>query len=77
MSVDMSSNLRFWECLKIAFSFLEPDLYLGHRNISVLPDQLARDFATLKVVVQQESSGAPMILGPDIATLNRDNYFPK
>ena len=55
----------------------EPDLYLGHRNISLLPEQLARDFALLKVVLREEAHGAPMIFGPDVATLNRDNYFGK
>eukprot|EP00794_Sanderia_malayensis_P009600 gene9600-10587_t len=55
----------------------EPDLYLGHRNISLHPDQLARDFGTLKVVIEEESSGAPMIFGPDVATLHRDEYFKK
>lgn len=55
----------------------EPDLYLGHRNISIAPEQLARDFATLQIVLQEETTGAPLIIGPDVATLDRDQYFGK
>jgi len=55
----------------------EPDLYLGHRNISIPPAQLARDFSLLKVVIAQESASVPNVFGPDVATLDRDNYFSK
>ena len=58
-------------------SFVEPDLYLGHRNITLPPDQLARDFSLLKVVIEEEGASIPSVFGPDVATLDRDNYFSK
>ena len=59
------------------FSLSEPDLYLGHRDIWIKPDQLARDFGMLKAIVIEEGHNIPMIFGPDVATLNRDDYFQK
>ena len=41
------------------------------------PEQLARDFGLLKVVITDEAADVPMVFGPDIATLKRDNYFSK
>eukprot|EP00795_Rhopilema_esculentum_P006431 gene6431-11874_t len=55
----------------------EPDLYLGHRDIWIKPEQLARDFGMLKAIVIEEGHNIPMIFGPDVATLNRDGYFQK
>ena len=55
----------------------EPDLFPTHRNTTIPPQQLAKDFKTLKNILFELTGGDSKLYGPDIATLTRYNYFEK
>ena len=55
----------------------EPDLYPTHRNTTIPPEQLAKDFKTLKEFLIRMTHGKSKLFGPDMATLGRYGYFHK
>ena len=55
----------------------EPDLYPTHRNITVSPEQLAHDFKKLRKILDQITRRQSILIGPDVATLTRYDYFAK
>ena len=55
----------------------EPDLYPTHRNTTIPPEQLAKDFKTLKNILVEMTGSDSKLYGPDMATLTRYGYFEK
>lgn len=55
----------------------EPDLFPTDRNLTVEPEQLAEDFKTLKEILKNITHGDSKLYGPDMATLERYEYFHK
>lgn len=55
----------------------EPDLYPRHLNITIPPEQLAKDFYLLRLILNEKTRNQAMLVGPDVATLNRYDYFGK
>lgn len=53
----------------------EPDLYPRHLNITIPPRQLAKDFQHLHNILNKLTEFESLLIGPDIATLTRYNYF--
>ena len=53
----------------------EPDLYPRHLNFSIPPMQLAADFKKLSKILHDKTRVQSMLIGPDVATLSRYNYF--
>ena len=54
----------------------EFDLFPAHFNITLKPEQLAKDFKTLRGILNEVLKQKQVkILGPDVATLDRYNYF--
>lgn len=55
--------------------FTEPDLFDRNGNITVSPEQLAKDFGTLKDLIAQVKLHPKFIAGPDVATLTHLDFF--
>ena len=53
----------------------EPDLFPRHLNITIPPRQLAKDFENLHSILREVTGGWSKLIGPDVATLTRYNYF--
>ena len=62
--------------MSVLFSVTEPDLFYEKApDIPVSPSQLANDFKSAKSIISRRSPPKTLLVGPDIATLNRNNYF--
>ena len=53
----------------------EPDLFPKYQNITIPPLQLAADFKTLCQILNDKTHHQSKLIGPDVATLDRYNYF--
>ena len=52
-------------------------LYKVEPKIPITPSELAGDFKQLKTLVPKYSPQTKRIIGPDVATLNRNDFFEK
>ena len=56
----------------------EPDLYRPHAGVYVAPEQLGKDFDTLRKILQDLTGGKSKVIGPDISTpMWQNNYFER
>ena len=60
------------------YQCLEPNLlHKVEPRIPITPSELASDFKHLKTLVPKYSPQTKKIIGPDVASINRQDFFEK